>query len=89
MLSVAFRCIIKELTKLHRRIGSTTQLLREADTYVDDLNTYATLTLPRRFIITRAGGQPIEKFVQAKKWRARAKLEAKQRAAAGGGGKRS
>ncbi|KAG2429897.1 hypothetical protein HXX76_010677 [Chlamydomonas incerta] len=42
-----------------------------------------------KFIITRAGGQPIEKFVQAKKWRAQAKLEAKKRAAAGGGGKRS
>ena len=37
----------------------------------------------RRFILTRAGGQPIEKFVQAKKWRARLKLESKLRGQGG------
>ncbi|PNH07299.1 50S ribosomal protein L2 [Tetrabaena socialis] len=36
-----------------------------------------------RMILVRSGGQPIDKFVQAKKWRAKAKLE-KQR----GGGER-
>ncbi|KAG2496366.1 hypothetical protein HYH03_005595 [Edaphochlamys debaryana] len=39
-----------------------------------------------KFILVRAGGQPIEKFVQAKKWRARVKAEQKK-AQQGGGAK--
>ncbi|GLC45254.1 54S ribosomal protein L2 mitochondrial [Pleodorina starrii] len=40
-----------------------------------------------RFILVRKGGQPIEKFVQARKWRARAKLEKRMASGGGGGGK--
>lgn len=42
--------------------------------------------LTNRFILVRAGGQPIEKFVQAKKWRAAAKRAEKEAAQGGRGG---
>lgn len=36
------------------------------------------------FIITRKGGQPIEKFVAAKKWRAAAEIERKKKSGGAG-----